>query len=124
MLNQPNRSSCPFVKIQKDGVQLGTKTKEEEAPDLNKREILTIEDNIFVAINFGLANCIMIEGEEGVIIIDTMESPEAAREVLAEFRRITAKPIVAIILTHFHADHVNGMEVFLEDAQALCAGIA
>ena len=83
-------------------------------------EILTIEDNIFVAINFGLANCIMIEGEEGVIIIDTMESPEAAREVLAEFRRITAKPIVAIILTHFHADHVNGMEVFLEDAQALC----
>ena len=77
---------------------------------------MKVLDNIYVAINFGLANCIMIEGEDGVIIIDTMEGPEPAREVLEEFRRITDKPIVGIILTHFHADHVYGIETFLAAA--------
>ena len=74
---------------------------------------MKVLDNIYVAINFGLANCIMIEGEDGVIIIDTMEGPEPAREVLEQFRKITDKPIVGIILTHFHADHVYGIETFL-----------
>ena len=30
---------------------------------------------------------------------------------------ITKKPIVGIILTHFHADHTNGISVFLEDCE-------
>ena len=72
-------------------------------------------DNIYVAIGYGLANCIMIEGEDGIVIIDTMESNDAALEVLKEFRKITEKPIRGIILTHFHADHTNGISVFLEE---------
>ena len=47
-----------------------------------------------------------------------MESPATAREVLAQFRRLTNKPVVAIVLTHFHFDHVNGLEVFIEDARS------
>ena len=38
-----------------------------------------MSDNIYVAIGYGLANCIMIEGDDGVIIIDTLESCEVAR---------------------------------------------
>ena len=72
-------------------------------------------DNIYVAIGYGLANCIMIEGDSGIVIIDTMESNDIAKEVLIEFRKITEKPIKAIILTHFHADHTNGISVFLDD---------
>ena len=79
------------------------------------KQVLRFRDNIFVAIGYGLANCVMIEGEDGLISIDVMESPDTAREVLAEFRRITSKPIRGIILTHFHFDHINGLEVFMED---------
>ena len=79
------------------------------------KQVLRLRDNIFVAIGYGLANCVMIEGEDGLIIIDVMESPDTARDVLAEFRRITNKPIRGIILTHFHFDHINGLEVFMED---------
>ena len=74
-------------------------------------------DNIYVAIGYGLANCIMIEGDDGIVIIDTMESTDTAKEVLDEFREITKKPIVGIVLTHFHADHTNGIDVFLEDCK-------
>ena len=68
--------------------------------------------NIYVAIGFGLANSIMIEGKDGLIIVDTMESREVAASVLSEFRKISKKPIMAIIYTHNHADHIFGAEVF------------
>ena len=35
------------------------------------------------------------------------------REVKEEFTKITSKPIVGIILTHFHADHTNGTSEFI-----------
>ena len=93
---------------------------------------------MYVAIGYGLANSIMLEGDEGVIIIDTLESCEVAREVRAAFEevrltdtsmgwglqklhrrhknssitilygQVTNKPVVGIILTHFHADHAYG----------------
>ena len=34
-----------------------------------------------------------------------------------DFRKITKKPIRGIILTHFHADHVNGIGVFIDDVE-------
>lgn len=77
-----------------------------------EKGIEKVTDNVYVAIGFGLANSIMIEGDDGVIIVDTMESCEAASEVLAEFRKICAKPVKAIIYTHNHADHIFGAEVF------------
>lgn len=99
-----------MLQIHTDNVKLGSHSRE-----FDKKEVLHVSDNIHLAIGFGLANCIMIEGEDGIIIIDTMESQEAAKEVLGEFRKITKKPIVGIVLTHFHADHVNGIGVFLDD---------
>ena len=79
-----------------------------------ERGIEKVGDNVYVAIGFGLANSIMIEGDDGLIIVDTMESCEAAAEVLAEFRKISHKPVKAIIYTHNHADHIFGAEVFAQ----------
>jgi len=81
-----------------------------------KKGVEKVGDNIFVAIGYGIANSIMIEGDEGVIIVDTMTTMEEAAEVLAEFRKITPKPVKAIIYTHSHPDHVFGAEAFVADA--------
>ncbi len=70
--------------------------------------IYKISENVHVAIDYGLANSILIEGEDSVIIIDAMESNETAAEVKAEFLKITSKPVAAIIYTHNHGDHVFG----------------
>jgi alkyl sulfatase BDS1-like metallo-beta-lactamase superfamily hydrolase len=73
-----------------------------------KKEIIKVKENIYVAIGYGLANSTMIIGDEGIVIVDVMESGEAAKDVLSEFRKITNKPLKAIIYTHNHADHVFG----------------
>ena len=60
-----------------------------------------------------MANCILIEGPNSCVILDAMECHEAADDVLEAFKKvINDKPIEAIILTHFHADHTYGIDVF------------
>ena len=76
-----------------------------------KREVIRVTEGVYVAVGFGLANSILLEGTDGVVIVDTMESAEAAAPVKEAFRRIISKPVKAIIYTHFHTDHTNGTRV-------------
>ncbi len=80
-----------------------------------RREVGKVADGVHVAVGFGLANAALIEGTDGVLVVDTLESAEVAQEVRAEFRRITRKPVRAIVYTHHHADHVFGARVFAGD---------
>ncbi len=77
-----------------------------------RRDIIEVVPGIHVAIGYALANVILIEGDDGVIIVDTTESLVAARTIKAEFDRITDKPVQAIIYTHNHTDHIFGAEAF------------
>lgn len=79
------------------------------------RRIEKVTDGVYVAIGYGLANSIMLEGSDGIIIVDTMETVEEGQGVLAAFREITDKPVKAIIYTHNHADHVMGARAFSDD---------
>ena len=80
-----------------------------------RQEVVKVTDGVYVAIGFGLANCILLEGDDGVIIIDAMESVEAAVPVKEAFSKITSKPVKAIIYTHYHPDHTNGATVMAGD---------
>ncbi|MEE4263152.1 MAG: alkyl sulfatase dimerization domain-containing protein, partial [Desulfobacteraceae bacterium] len=79
------------------------------------QEVIEVTDGVYVAIGFGLANCILLEGDDGVVIVDAMESVEAAVPVKEAFSKITAKPVKAIIYTHYHPDHTNGAAVMAGD---------
>jgi len=79
-----------------------------------ERNVYQVGDNVYSAVGFGLANAIMIEGDDGLIIVDTMESLQEAREVLKAFRKISDKPVKALIYTHNHTDHIFGAQAFAE----------
>jgi alkyl sulfatase BDS1-like metallo-beta-lactamase superfamily hydrolase len=81
---------------------------------LFEKKIFRVAPNVYSAVGYSLANSILIEGDKGVIIVDTLSSVEAARQVREEFRKITQKPVVAVIYTHFHPDHVHGVKAFAE----------
>ena len=80
-----------------------------------KKGLVHVTDGVHVAIGYGLANSIMIDGPDGLIIVDTMTTVEEGRAVLEAFRTVSKKPIKAVIYTHNHADHVFGAEAFMAD---------
>lgn len=82
-----------------------------------KQEVLQVTNNVYVAVGFGLANSILIEGEDSVIIVDAMESMETGAAVKKAFAQITNKPVKAIIYTHNHTDHVFGASALAGDDQ-------
>ena len=80
-----------------------------------KRELVKVTEGVYAAVGFGISNSILIEGENGVIIVDTLQSETAAAAARAAFEKVTEKPVKAIIYTHSHMDHVSGVRVFAGD---------
>jgi cyclase len=58
------------------------------------------------------ANAGFVIGDDGVVIVDSFQFPEAAESLLAEIRKLTPLPVRYVINTHHHIDHVAGNEVF------------
>lgn len=79
-----------------------------------RQEVIEVVPGVYVAVGYG-ANSTLIEGDDGVIIVDTTGGIEAAQQVLSQFRKITPKPVKAIIYTHSHRDHTGGAKVFSGD---------
>jgi glyoxylase-like metal-dependent hydrolase (beta-lactamase superfamily II) len=46
------------------------------------------------------------------VVIDALGSPALALRLLAEIRKHTDQPVTHVILTHYHADHVYGLQTF------------
>jgi alkyl sulfatase BDS1-like metallo-beta-lactamase superfamily hydrolase len=64
-----------------------------------------------------IANMTLIEGDRGVIVVDTLTSIEGARAALdLYFRHRGNKPVTAVIFTHTHTDHWGGARGVLDDA--------
>jgi len=77
-----------------------------------ERKIRQVGGHVYSAVGFADGNSVMVVGDDGVIIVDTGPDLAAAREVAAEFRKITDKPVRAVIYTAFHVDHINGVKAF------------
>ncbi len=57
-----------------------------------------------------ISNAAFVVTDAGVVVIDALGSPPLAAEMLAEIRRITPQPVKTVIVTHYHADHVYGLQ--------------
>jgi cyclase len=67
------------------------------------------------------ANGGFVIGDDGVAVIDSFASPNAAKELLAEIRQRTKLPIKFVINTHYHGDHVGGNGVFADAGASIFA---
>ena len=59
-----------------------------------------------------ISNAGFIVTDDGVVVIDALGSPALAQALLAAIRRVTDQPVRFVIVTHYHADHIYGLQVF------------
>jgi glyoxylase-like metal-dependent hydrolase (beta-lactamase superfamily II) len=59
-----------------------------------------------------ISNAAFVVTPTGVVVIDALGSPELARRLVAQIAQITPKPITHVIVTHYHADHIYGLQTF------------
>lgn len=59
-----------------------------------------------------ISNAGFVVTPQGVVVIDALGSPALAEELIAVIRQVTAQPIRHVIVTHYHADHIYGLQAF------------
>lgn len=78
-------------------------------------QILYIKENLWIGIGYDSTNSLLIEADDGIIVIDTLTSYDSAKTLLKDFREISDKPIQIIAYTHSNSDLVKGAQAFLEE---------
>ncbi|WP_395703889.1 MBL fold metallo-hydrolase [Aquabacterium sp.] len=68
-----------------------------------------------------ISNAAFIDTEQGVVVIDALGSPALARALLATIRLHTPRPIRYVIVTHYHADHIYGLQVLKAEGATILA---
>ncbi len=59
-----------------------------------------------------ISNAGFVVTDDGVLVVDALGAPVLAQELLAEIRRVTDQPVRQVVVTHYHADHIYGLQAF------------
>lgn len=72
-----------------------------------------VKEGIYVfAPDATTTTCSFVVTQEGVVMIDSCNSPLASRNMLAAIKKVTDKPIVFLIDTETHTDHTGNHFIF------------
>ncbi|PJZ77618.1 subclass B1 metallo-beta-lactamase [Leptospira neocaledonica] len=95
-----------------------------------KVQVSEIGKNIYVHTSYKLlkdgyfpSNGLVIETEEGAVLVDTAWGEEQTFELLSWVSKNLKKPVIAAIITHFHEDRAGGIEVLKKENIPTYAGI-
>jgi glyoxylase-like metal-dependent hydrolase (beta-lactamase superfamily II) len=69
-----------------------------------------------------VSNAAFVATSAGVVVIDALGSPALAEELLAQVERTTGKPVTHVIVTHYHADHIYGLQALKARGATIIAG--
>lgn len=58
-----------------------------------------------------ISNAAVVVADGGVVLVDALGSPALAERLVGLVRGVTALPITHVIVTHYHADHIYGLQV-------------
>ncbi|MET0459096.1 MAG: alkyl sulfatase dimerization domain-containing protein [Ilumatobacteraceae bacterium] len=88
-----------------------------------KQGLFEVTDGIYQVRGLDLSNMTLVEGDEGVIVIDPLISKETAAAALALYREHRGdRPVTAVIYTHAHGDHFGGVHGVYRDGIPIVAG--
>src|SRR5690606_5134545 len=66
---------------------------------------------------FDLSNMHVLEGEEGIVVVDPLVAAETAAAALALYREHRGeRPVTGLLYTHSHVDHFGGAKGVVSEA--------
>lgn len=68
-----------------------------------------------------ISNAAFVVTPAGVVVIDALGSPALADRLIAEISNITPLPVTHVIVTHYHADHIYGLQSFVANGARIIA---
>jgi glyoxylase-like metal-dependent hydrolase (beta-lactamase superfamily II) len=93
------------------------------APTSVEMEVRKVSDHVYyVEGSAGIAtdnegfisNAGFVVTGDGVVVFDSLGTPSLANKLVSKIREITDQPIRKVIVSHYHADHIYGLQVFEE----------
>ena len=68
-----------------------------------------------------MSNAYGILTEEGWVVIDTLSTPELAKEFIGELKKVKDLPVLYVIITHYHMDHYFGSKAYKDEGAKVIA---
>ena len=59
-----------------------------------------------------ISNAGFVVTPAGVVVVDALGSPVLAKKLIAEIKKVSKQKVVAVIVSHYHADHIYGLQEF------------
>ena len=60
---------------------------------------------------------------QGVVVFDALGSPSLAWKLRQRIKEVTDEPVVKVVVSHYHADHVYGLQVFKDEGASIIAPV-
>lgn len=84
---------------------------------INISGLFEVTDGIYQVRNYDLSNMTIIEGKDGITVVDPLISEETAKNALdLYYSKRGKKPVKAVIYTHSHVDHYGGVKGVTSEA--------
>ncbi|MDT8282053.1 MAG: MBL fold metallo-hydrolase, partial [Gammaproteobacteria bacterium] len=61
-----------------------------------------------------ISNAGFVVTSDGVVVFDSLGTPSLAHKLVQKIKTVTDQPIKKVVVSHYHADHIYGLQVFEE----------
>ncbi len=68
-----------------------------------------------------ISNAGVVVTDNGIVVFDALGTPSLGKRLLEEVRKVSDQPVVRVIVSHYHADHIYGLQVFEEQGAEIWA---
>src|SRR5499427_9264096 len=87
--------------------------------------LFKVVEGVYQVRGIDLSNITILEGDTGLIVVDTLVSVETAKAALdLYYQHRPRRPVVAVIYTHPHADHFGGVKGVITEADVASGKVA
>jgi alkyl sulfatase BDS1-like metallo-beta-lactamase superfamily hydrolase len=86
--------------------------------------LFAVTDRVYQVRGLDISNMTIIEGDTGLVIVDTLTTCEVARAALdLYYAHRPRRPVVAVVYTHSHVDHFGGVKGIVSEADVRAGAV-